>query len=82
MAIWRIENVKAEFGHRSNSSIHQRVREGLCTKPVPIGQRAVGWPDYEIRAIAQALIAGQSEDQIRELVKQLHSDRAELRATA
>jgi prophage regulatory protein len=80
MAIWRIEACKGEFGHRSNTSIHQGVRDGLITKPVPIGARAVGWPDFEIRSICNARIAGQSEEQIRELVKRLHSDRAGLLA--
>lgn len=82
MAIWRIDACKGEFGHRSNASIYQGVRAGLITKPVPIGQRSVGWPDYEIKAIARARIAGHSEEQIRELVKQLHGKRAELVATA
>jgi prophage regulatory protein len=80
MAMWRIESTKAEFGHRSNASIYQGVRAGLITKPVPIGQRSVGWPDYEIKAIARARIAGQSEEQIRELVSRLHDDRAGLLA--
>lgn len=75
MAIWRIESVKPEFGHRSNASIYQQVRAGLCTKPVPIGQRAVGWPDYEIKAIARARIAGRTEDEIKEMVNQLHAQR-------
>lgn len=76
MAILRIESVKAEFGHRSNASIYQRVRAGLFTKPVQIGQRAVGWPDSEVKAIARAHIAGRTDDEIRELVKQLHAKRA------
>ena len=76
MAILRIENVKAEFGHRSNASIYQRVRAGLFTKPVPIGQRAVGWPDNEVKAITRAHIAGRTDDEIRELVKRLHAQRA------
>lgn len=75
MAILRIEGVKAEFGHRSNASIYQRVRAGLFTKPVPIGQRAVGWPDSEVKAIARAHIAGRTDDEIRELVKHLHQQR-------
>jgi len=78
MAIWRVETVKAEFGHRSNASIYQRVRDGLFTKPVPIGQRAVGWPDYEVRAICNAHIAGQSDADIKALVNELHARRTEL----
>jgi prophage regulatory protein len=78
MALLRIDSVKAEFGHRSNASIHQRVRDGLFTKPVLIGQRAVAWPDSEVKAIARAHIAGRTEDEIRELVKHLHQQRVAL----
>jgi prophage regulatory protein len=80
MAIWRIESCKQEAGYRSNASVYNLIREGLWTKPVQIGQRSVGWPDGEVRAICAARIAGQSEDQIRELVKRLHAKRTELLA--
>ena len=65
------------MGHRSHASIYNAIRAGLFTNPVPIGQRAVGWPDNEVQAINAARIAGQSDDQIRELVKQLHAKRAQ-----
>jgi prophage regulatory protein len=80
MAIWRIETCKQEAGYRSNASVYNLIREGLWTKPVPIGQRSVGWPDAEVRAICSARIAGQNEDQIRDLVIRLHAKRAELMA--
>lgn len=70
--------VKAETGHRSHASIYNAVRAGLFTKPVSIGERAVGWPDNEVRAINAARIAGWSESEIRELVSRLHSKRADL----
>ena len=80
MAIWRIEACKAEAGYRSNASIYNLIREGLWTKPVPIGQRSVGWPDYEVRALNAARIAGKTGDEIRELVDRLHAKRSELLA--
>ena len=80
MPIWRIEACKQEAGYRSNASVYNLIREGLWTKPVPIGQRSVGWPDDEVKAICAARIAGHSEDQIRELVQRLHAKRAELLA--
>lgn len=75
MAILRMTAVKAETGHRSHASIYNAVRAGLFTKPVPIGQRAVGWPHDEVAAINAARIAGKSESEIRELVHRLHSKR-------
>ena len=80
MAIWRIETCKAEAGYRSNASIYNLIREGLWTKPVSIGQRSVGWPDDEVRALCAARIAGKTDDEIRELVSRLHAKRTELLA--
>mgnify|MGYP000850507938 CR=1 FL=1 len=76
MALWRIDACKAETGDRSNTSIYNAIRAGLFTKPVAIGQRAKAWPDYEVKAIVRARIAGQTDDEIRELVSRLHEKRA------
>ena len=78
MPILRIPSIKAEMGHRSNASVYNAVRAGLLTKPIKIGQRAVGLPDYEVSAINAARIAGKSDGEIRELVHRLHAKRAEL----
>jgi len=78
MALLRIESVKGEVGEKSNSGIYQKVRDGLFPRPVRIGQRAVGWPDYEVRAICNARIAGKSDAEIRALVIELHARRAAL----
>ncbi|MES2979811.1 MAG: AlpA family phage regulatory protein [Pseudomonadota bacterium] len=81
MSIFRMPAVKAETGHRSHASIYNAIKAGLFTKPVPIGQRSVGWPSQEVAAINAARIAGKSEAEIRELVNRLHAKRLEL-ATA
>jgi prophage regulatory protein len=78
MSILRMPAVKAETGHRSHASIYNAIRAGLFTKPVPIGERAVGWPHGEVQAINAARIAGKSEAEIRELVQRLHAKRSEL----
>ena len=78
MSILRMPAVKAETGHRSHASIYSAIKAGLFTKPVPIGQRSVGWPDSEVKAINAARIAGQGEADIRALVKRLHDKRTEL----
>ena len=77
MAIWRIEQCKAEAGYRSHASIYGLIRVGLWTQPVKIGERSSGWPSEEVQAINAARIAGASDEQIRELVNQLHAKRAE-----
>lgn len=75
MSILRISGVKAETGHASHASVYTAIHKGLFTVPVPIGQRAVGWPHTEVLAINAARIAGKTDDQIRELVAQLHNAR-------
>lgn len=81
MPILRKRAVKAETGWLSDASVSNAVRAGLLTKPVFIGPRSVGWPDFEVKAINAARIAGKSDDEIRQLVIRLHSKRSEL-ATA
>ena len=81
MSIYRMPAVKAETGHRSHASIYNAIKNGTFTQPVQIGQRSVGWPDHEVKAINAARIAGKSETEIKELVIRLHAQRVEL-ATA
>lgn len=78
MSILRMPAVKAETGYRSHASIYTAIKAGTFTKPVSIGVRSVGWPDYEIQAINKARIAGQTADQIKELVNRLHVKRTAL----
>ena len=59
----------------SRSTIYLRVSQGLFTQPVSLGPRAVGWPASEVSAINAARIAGQSDDEVRALVTQLHNAR-------
>ncbi|MBN8491063.1 MAG: AlpA family phage regulatory protein [Burkholderiales bacterium] len=64
-------------GCGSRSTIYLRISQGLFTKPVSLGARAVGWPAREVVAINAARIAGRSDDEIRKLVQRLHAERAE-----
>jgi prophage regulatory protein len=77
MLILRLPEVKRVVGHRADASVYNAIRDGLFTKGVAIGQRAKGWPDYEVKAIAAARIAGKTDTEIRELVKVLHAKRTE-----
>ena len=78
MLILRLPEVKRVLGHRADASVYNAIRAGLFPAGVAIGQRAKGWPDYEIQAIAAARVAGKSETEIRELVKALHAQRSEV----
>ena len=60
---------------KSRSGHYADISAGLFTKPVKIGKRAAATPDNEIDAINAAHIRGASEDEIRDLVRQLHAAR-------
>lgn len=60
---------------RSRSSHYNDVQRGLFTAPVHVGDRAVGWPAYEVAALNAARVAGKPDHAIRELVKQLEAAR-------
>ena len=72
MTIKRISDVLKTFGFRSRTTVYKNIQLGLFTRPVAIGQRSVGWLDAEVDAICAARVAGMAEDEIRELVSQLH----------
>ena len=72
--ILRRPRVEEASGY-SRSTLYLRITQGLWPKGVGIGSRAVGWPASEVAAINAARIAGQSDDEIRALVTQLHSAR-------
>jgi len=72
--ILRIPTVKSESG-LSRSTIYLRIAQGLWTKPVSLGARAVGWPSHEVAAINAARIAGKTDEEIRALVATLEAAR-------
>ena len=72
--IQRLCIAKEKFGV-SRSTFYAQISEGLITKPIHIGLRAVGWPSNEIDTILNARIAGKSQDEIKSLVIKLENQR-------
>jgi prophage regulatory protein len=75
--ILRIPSAKTQSGY-SRSTIYLRISQGLWTKPVSLGPRAVGWPATEVDSLNAARIAGKTDAEIRELVDLLHTKRKAL----
>lgn len=73
--ILRRKQVEARTGY-SRSTIYLRIDQGLMTKPVSLGGRAVGWPDNEVDALNAARIAGWADGEIRDLVVRLEFARS------
>lgn len=70
----RLPAVKAQSGY-SRSTIYLRMSQGLWTKPVSLGARAVAWPAGDVAALNAARIAGKTDEEIRTLVLKLESAR-------
>lgn len=75
LTILRLAGVLATSG-QARSTLYLRVAQGLYTKPIHLaGSRSVGWPLSEVTSLNAARIAGQTDDEIRCLVKQLEAAR-------
>lgn len=70
LSMLRRQGLCARTG-KSMSSNYRDIGNGLLTASLAIGERAVGWPDFEIEAINQARLQGKSNDEIRVLVSLL-----------
>ena len=73
--IQRLPTFQTELG-LSRSSVYLLMSKGLLPKPFQISSRAVAWLSHETDAIIAARIAGKSDDEIRELVTELMSQRS------
>ena len=59
----------------SKSGVYCQIKDGTFPKQIKWGQRAVRWPANEVQAVIDARKAGKSNDEVRELVRQLHEKR-------
>jgi prophage regulatory protein len=73
-AILRLPAAKSQSGY-ARSTIYLRMRQGLWTRQISLGPRAIGWPANEIAALNAARIAGKTDAQIRDLVLKLEAAR-------
>lgn len=66
----------------SRSNLYKKIEDGLWPKPIQLGARAVAWLSTENEQVVAAMISGQSQDEIRELVKRLIKDRQQFKGVA
>ena len=62
---------------RSRSSHYKDIEAGLFPPPIPIGDRAVATPDFEVDTMIAAQVAGKSPEELRVIVKELVASRKE-----
>lgn len=59
----------------SNPTLYNKINDGLFPPGFSIGKRAVGWLDTEVDKYILAMVAGESADELRVLVKKLLLER-------
>ena len=60
------------------SSFYNYISEGLIPSGIHIGARSVAWLQSEIEAVNLARIQGKTDNEVRQLVKELVASRANL----
>lgn len=66
----------------SRSNLYQKIEQGLWPAPIRLGARAVAWLATENEAVLGAMIQGQSQEEIKHLVKTLIEARKQFKAVA
>jgi len=64
-----------EYRHRSRSSHLRDVKNGMCTTAINVGPNSVAWLTTELETLRAAVIAGKSEDEIKQIVRELQDRR-------
>ena len=77
LRIERKKDILSKIGI-ARSTLYLRIQQGLFVPPISLGKRAVGWIEHETNAILVAYASGQSEEQIKEVVKSILASRATL----
>lgn len=60
---------------KSRSTHYHEIKIGLMPPPIKFGVQSVAWVESEILAVNAARISGQSDEQIKQLIKKLVSER-------
>ena len=63
----------------SRSTLYKKIEQGLWPKPISLGSRAVAWISTENEQVLAAMIAGQSQEEIKQLVKTLEDKRKQVK---
>jgi len=62
----------------SKSTLANKINDGTFIPSCSIGARSVAWISYELDAVAAAIASGKDDEEIKQLVLNLISDRQKL----
>lgn len=57
------------------STLYNRIKAGLFPRPIRIGTQLSAWRALEIVAVNDAIAAGKSDDELRDIVQALEAAR-------
>jgi len=63
----------------SRSNLYQKISQGLWPHPIHVSTRSVAWIESENEQVLAAMISGQSQEEIKELVKTLVESRKQFK---
>jgi len=63
----------------SKSTFYLKLQDGLLPPSISLGERAVGYIEQEYQTVLAAMMAGDSKNDIKELVSSLVNNREKLR---
>ena len=66
----------------SRSNLYSKIEQGLWPKPIQLGARAVAWLSNENEQVLAAIIAGQSQEELKQIVKTLEEARKQYKGLA
>lgn len=75
----RVEPARDKTGD-ARSTFYAKVKDGLMPPPIRLGgerSRSVAWVEREIDAVIAARVAGKSDDEVRDLIRDLVAARRE-----
>jgi len=71
----RLPTVLERTGY-SRSRLYARISDGLFPRPISLGPRVAAWPEHEVDAVIAAHIRALAEDELTQLVSEIHADRS------
>jgi prophage regulatory protein len=72
IAFDRLPVVRQRLGGVGHTKVYDDIGKGLFPPPVKLGGGRVSvWPRHEVDAIAEAILAGNGDSQLRQLVSEL-----------
>ena len=57
------------------SSLYSAIKAGDFPKPIKLGLRRIGWPEYEVDAIMQFFLRGENQTELKDFVKKIEINR-------